>query len=147
MNDRWRSWAEQLKAWAMAIGSFLAFLSPVAALFLLGYLADRHGEVAELTDYLENIRDQNYPAAYDKLCDSAKTGVSRQEYGQRFPPPRIVSFVIADTTFTKVAGEEGHDVDVDVRLDDGQTRTETYFVFNKASDVDRYYVCPRAGSG
>ncbi len=99
----------------MAIGGFLVFISPVALLFLFGYLADRHGEVAELTDYLENIRDQNYPAAYDKLCDSAKTGVSRQEYGQRFPPPRIVSFVIADITFTNVAGEEGHDVDVDVR--------------------------------
>ena len=30
-------------------------------------------------------------------------------------------------------------------LDDGQTRTESYFVFSKASDIDRYYVCPPGG--
>ena len=146
MMDRSRWLAGQPKVWAVLIATVLAVgVLPWAALFYVGYRLDRHDAVAALTDYLENVRARNYPAAYDKLCDTAKTGVSRQEYGQRFPAPRLVSFVIADASLSYVGGEEGHDVDVDVQLDDGQTRTETYFVFSKVSDVDRYYICPQAG--
>ena len=146
MMDRGRWLAGRLKAWAVLIATVLAIVGlPLAALFYVGYRLDRHDAVAALTDYLENVKAKNYPAAYDKLCDTAKAGVSRQEYGQRFPPPRLVSFVIADASLSYVGGEEGHDVDVNVRLDDGQTRTETYFVFSKVSDVDRYYICPQAG--
>ena len=38
--------------------------------------------------------------------------------------------------------DTGYDIAVEVSLDDGQTRTESYFVFSRSSNVDRYYVSP-----
>jgi len=116
----------------LAIGGFV----------FLGYRLDKGDAVAALTDYLEDVRAENYTAAYDQLCDEAKAGVSREEFGQRFPQPRLVSFRIGDASLADRGADSGYDVEVEVRLDDGQTRTETYFVFSKTSDVDRYYICP-----
>jgi hypothetical protein len=108
----------------------------------LGYRFDRADAVSALRDYLEEIRTGNHPAAYDRLCDKAKTAVSREEYAQRFPPPRLASFRIGDTSLATHDGEDGYDVKVELRFEDGQPRTESYFVFSRTDNVDRYYICP-----
>ena len=114
----------------------------IGGLGYLGYRLDRTDAVAALTQYLEEIRDQNYEAAYDRLCDEAKAGASRAEYGQHFPPPRLVSFQIGAASNADRSGEVGHNVQVKLHLDDGQVRTERYFVFSRSGDVNRYYICP-----
>jgi hypothetical protein len=68
--------------------------------------------------------------------------VTREEYAQRFRPPLPVSFRIGDVSMADQGDDTGYDIAVEVRLDDGQTRTESYFVFSTSSNVDRYYVCP-----
>lgn len=117
-------------------------LAMIGGVTYLGYRVDKADAVAALRDYLEVVEAGNYPAAYDRLCDKAKGGVSREEYAQRFPPPRLVSFRIGDASMANRDADSGYDVEVELRLDDGQTRTETYFVFSKVSNVDLYYICP-----
>jgi hypothetical protein len=108
----------------------------------LGHRQDKTDAVNSLQAYLEYVGLKNYPAAYDRLCDEAKAGVSREEYAQRFPPPRLMSFLIKDVSTATRDGEEGYNVKVELRLESGRTRTETYFVFSTSSDTDTYYVCP-----
>ena len=68
--------------------------------------------------------------------------MSREEYAQRFRPPLPVSFRIGDVSMADRDDDSGYDIAVELRLDDGQTRAESYFVFSRASNIDRYYVCP-----
>ena len=123
-------------------GVCLGLIAAFGGFAYLGYRVDKADAVAALRDYLEDVQAGNYPAAYDRLCDKAKAGVSREEYAQRFPPPRLVSFRIGDVSVADRDSDSGYDVVVELRLGDGLTRTETYFVFSRASNLDRYYVCP-----
>lgn len=120
----------------------LGLFAGIGGFAYLGYRLDRADAVSALRDYFEEIRAGNYPAAYDRLCDKAKTGVSREGYAQRFPPPRLASFHIGDTSLATHDGEDGYDVVVELRFEDGQTRTERYFVFSRTDNIDRYYICP-----
>jgi hypothetical protein len=127
---------------ALCLCLCLGLIAGLGGLTYLGYRVDRADAVSALRDYLEEIRAENYPAAYDRLCDNAKTGVSRDEYAQRFLPPRLASFRIGETSLATHNGEDGYDVAVELRFEDGQTRTERYFVFSRTDNVDRYYICP-----
>ncbi|HET7039762.1 MAG TPA: hypothetical protein VFH97_07730 [Gemmatimonadales bacterium] len=120
----------------------VGLLAAIGGFAYLGYRLDKADAVAALRDYLEDVRAENYTGAYDRLCDKAKAGVSREEFGQQFPPPRLVSFRIGDASLADRGADSGYDVEVELHLDDGQARTEIYFVFSKTSDVDRYYICP-----
>ena len=127
---------------AVALCLCLGLVAGLGGFVYLGYRLDQADAVSAQRDYLEEIRAGNYPAAYDRLCDRAKTGVSREEYAQRFPPPRLASFHIGDASFATHDGEVGHDVVVELRFEGGQTRTERYFVFSRTDNADRYYICP-----
>jgi hypothetical protein len=123
-------------------GICLGLFAGIGGFAYLGYRLDKGDAVTALTDYLNDIQARNYPAAYDRLCAEAQTGVSREQYAQRFRPPLPVSFRIGDVSMADRDAGSGYDIAVELRLDNGQTRTERYFVFSKDSNVDRYYVCP-----
>jgi hypothetical protein len=123
-------------------GVCLGLFAGIGGFAYLGYRLDKADAVAALTDYLDDVKARNYPAAYDRLCDEARAGVTREDYAQRFRPPLPVSFRIGEVSMADRDAESGYDIAVELQLDDGQARTESYFVFSKASDIDRYYVCP-----
>ena len=123
-------------------GVCLGLFAGIGGFAYLGYRIDKADAVAALTDYLDDVKARNYPDAYDQLCDKAKAGVTREEYARRFRPPLPVSFRIGDVSMADQGADTGYDIAVEVSLDDGQTRTESYFVFSRSSNVDRYYVCP-----
>lgn len=126
----------------LVCGVCLGLVAGLGGFTYLGYRLDKADAVAALTDYLDDVKARNYPDAYDRLCDKAKAGVSRAEYAQRFRPPLPVSFRIGEVSMADQDDDTGYDIAVEAQLDDGKMRTETYFVFSKASNLDRYYVCP-----
>ena len=123
-------------------GVCLGLFAGIGGFAYLGYRLDKADAVAALTDYLVDVKARNYPAAYDRLCDTARAGVSPEEYLQQFRPPLPVSFRIGDVSMADQDADTGYDIVVELDLDDGQTRTERYFVFSKGGNLDRYYVCP-----
>jgi hypothetical protein len=111
--------------------------------YLGGYRLDKADAVTALTDYLDDVQARNYPAAYDRLCATAQANLTREEFAQRFRAPLPVSFRIGEVSMADRDADTGYDIAAEIRLADGQTRTERYFVFSRDSNVDRYYICPR----
>jgi hypothetical protein len=126
----------------LVCGVCLGVFAAVGGFAYIGYRVDRGDAVAALESYLDEIKASNYSDAYDRLCDGAKEGMSVEEYAQRFHPPRLVGYRVGEVSMVDQDGESGYDIAVALDLQDGQAVTETFFVFSRASDVDRYYVCP-----
>jgi hypothetical protein len=113
----------------------------IGGFIYLGYRIDKQDAVSALTQYLEKVRAKNYSAAYDQLCDDAKRRVTREEFGAQ-SGPALVDFRIGESSLADRGDDSGYDIKVDVKREDGNPRTETYFVFSKDTNLDRYYICP-----
>jgi hypothetical protein len=121
----------------------VAGVASVGGLLYFGYRLDKDDTITAMETYLDRLKVRNYGAAYDQLCDEAKSAISRDQFQQRsFDQPRLVSYEIKNVTTANLNGHSGYTVDVEARLENGQTRTDTYFVFNENADANRYYICP-----
>jgi hypothetical protein len=119
--------------------------------FGVGYFSlemDKRDSISALEDYLDAMRDENYDAAYDMLCDKSKTGVDRAKFvADADSAPRLVSYTIGDATeyLDGDPDQVGYEVYVVTTFDDGNTDDGAYLVYTEGFDVDSYHVCPPAG--
>jgi len=119
-------------------------------IFGVGYLSvelDKRDSISTLENYLDAMRDEDYDAAYDMLCDDAKAGVDRAKFvADSDSAPRLVSYKIGEPT-TYLEGDiddVGYEVYVVTTFDDGTTNDGAYLVYTEGLDADAYHVCPPA---
>jgi len=90
----------------LGVGGLLLVLCCVGGVFSIGLLASSSEDLVSqqassvVRTYLDALRTENYPRAYDQLCSDITSRLSRQGFEARVAQPRVVSFSIDSVTAT-----------------------------------------------
>jgi hypothetical protein len=91
----------------LGVGGLLLILCCVGGIFGVGLLASgsdglvRSQATSVVTTYLDALRRQDYPQAYNQLCTDLTSKLSLEGFESRVSQPRVVAFSVDTVTISQ----------------------------------------------